>query len=172
MTLCISNSSKQHHVFCYREPKENLLSHVQIRAGGQQEIGHGWSREQTDKVIAQLEHIGAHDAAEVHKRVPNFHGLLYRYEAPISADEILMGHESVKDMQNNRSVSQAVNGVLATDRSAQEIAGAKRRGGRPFKTTEVEVRQVPDGQPTGKETHFAVAVDPEGTTKIDRTAAA
>ncbi|MDE2105051.1 MAG: hypothetical protein KGL39_47875 [Patescibacteria group bacterium] len=171
MALLIANSTLQHWTFFYREVVANaphpLLRQIAVGSGRQERLE--CAPDQKASIIAQLEKAGAHDAAEVHRKVSKFHGLLYRDEGLISEAEIHMGHENVKDMQNERSVEQTVNSALAADRAANPDRTQRRTT-----QTAIEVEEVlPPGQrPTGKETRFALAVDTkEGAKKLNRKAA-
>jgi len=168
MQIHLSNSTTQNIVFFYRDPNTNLLHNAEIPSGRQVTIGRkNWTAGHADKVVRQVQAFGGHDAAEVHGKIERFHGLLYRVDGIIEAEEIVEGNEHVKVMQNDRSVEQAVNSVLATDRAVNVDKGRRR-----VKRTEIEVAQlVPQGsKPTGDEVHFTVAVDPEGADKIVKRA--
>jgi hypothetical protein len=160
MSLFVTNSTLQNIVFFYREDvedgKQPLLRSVPIGSGKQVEIGAGLKPRHAAKIIAQLEAFGARDAAEVHKAIKKFHGLLYRYEAPVSEDEIMLGHDSVKETLNDRSAQQAINSALAADRVANPVKGQRRT-----RRTAVTVEQLvpPGSRPTGDETNFTLEVD-------------
>lgn len=157
--LYISNATTQHFTFQYRDPVSGKVIASEIGSGQQVVIGHGWTAEQKAVVINALHKIGARDAAEVHKTVKKFHGLIYRDGAPVSSSEILMGNESVKKMQNDRSVEAVVTSALGADRVANP-----QKGKRATKKTAIEVEQViPPGQrPTGDETKFGLEVTEDG----------
>lgn len=170
--LCISNTTKHHLQFPYRlekvrkgEPYSHPLQLV-IPSGQQVDVGHRWTAEQRAYVIEQLERYGARDAAESYGQMGQFHGLLYRESAPVSEDEIRLGHEAVVDTQEKRAVREAVRGALAFDRNSRKEV-AKRRG-RPAQITEVEVKQevAPNSRPTGNEVAFSLSVDPDGRTDV------
>ena len=150
----------------YREPVNNLLASVEIMSGCQAEVGHGWTREQKEKVIRHLEIFGARDAAETHRDMGKFLGLLYRDNGLVSADEIRMGHDAVVETQEQRSATEATRAVLGFDRAVNDKTRAK--GRRVARTTEVEVEQLstPDQRRTGAEVVFKMAVDPEGRTDV------
>ncbi len=167
MTLYISNPSRQDVVFYFRTAitKDNSgPSSVSIRSGGQVEVGHNWSKEETGYVIQQILRAGGADAAEAHGSMGStFTGLLYREKAPVSKDEIITANESVEEAGKKRSAEQATRGALAFDRSANQ--GQRER---KVKTTTVEVHQQlpPHQRPTGDEVHFEMSVDPDGTADV------
>jgi hypothetical protein len=164
MSLHVSNATTQHYVFFYREVVANaphpLLRSIEINSGCQAVIE--CAPDQKAGIIKQLEAAGAHDAAETHRKIKDFHGLIYRDVGQISEDEIVMGHDSVKAMQNDRSVEQVTNSALAADRALNPD-----RRHRQTRVTEVEIEQVPaPGQRmTGNEARFSLAVDADGGSK-------
>ncbi len=161
VSLYISNPTKQHSVFFYREPVENLLASVEIASGGQAEIGHGWSPAQKAKVIAQLDLHGARDAAEAHGRIKGkFLGLLYRDRGVISTEEIETGHAGVVETQEQRAVAEATKAALGFDRGINKGT----RGRRAARMTEVVVEQQlgPHERATGNEVAMSIQIDPEG----------
>ena len=163
MTLCISNPSRQQAVFYYRRAVTNDTSgpaSVTIPEGGQVEIGHGWSHEETAYVIQQIFASGGAHADEARGRLGKFTGLLYREMRPVTVDEIVEAHESVLAAAEERSAAQATRGALAFDRQAN-----KGRRQRLARITEVEVHQelAPGEKPRGDEVHFKMTVDPDGS---------
>jgi len=161
MTLYVSNPSKQHVLFLYRDPRNNLLARIDLQSGGQAEIGRLWSPEETAKVIEQLERFGARDAAESHGAMGRFLGLLYRDMAPVTTGEIEMAHAAMVATQEHRSAAEATRSALAFDRSVNGGRGGQRRA----RTTQVEVLEqlAPGARPTGNEIAFGLTVDPEGS---------
>lgn len=163
MSLFISNPSKQNVVFHFRTsvPKDNSgPMAVEIPSGRQVEIGHGWSPEEREYVIKQIEKRGGRDAAEVHATMGKFLGLLYRDNRPVTEGEIVMGHSAVLKTQEERSVAEATRAALAFDRNANQRV----RGKRLARVTQVEVEQEidPHARRTGDEVTFSLSVDPEG----------
>lgn len=172
MGLNISNATTQNWVFFYRERlgpnAEPLLRALEVRAGGQEILQ--CEPSQKAAIVAQLEAAGAHDAAEVHRKIGRFHGLMYRDDAEISADEILMGHESVQKMQRDRTVEQNINSALAADRALNPEKG-RRRTRQTTVTVEQEMKR--GARPTGNEVAFEVSVDAEeGGAKLVKHAVA
>lgn len=164
MALYISNPTKQQWVFFYRDlastPDARLQHSVKIPSGGGIEIGSGWSRDQLQHVIAQIEAAGGRDAAEAHRPIPGFRGLLYRVNGQIEADEIIAGHDSIVAEQQQRSVDAATKAALGFDRAAN----AHTKGKRAARSTSVEVIELPQphSRLTGNEVNFSLTVDPEG----------
>lgn len=160
MSLYVANPSKQHVVFNYRDPVNNLLAAVEIASGSQVEIGHAWNDVQTQNMIAQLERFGARDAAESHGNLGRFLGLLYRDSGVIEVDEIELAHAAVVDTQEKRSIAEATKSGLGFDRAARREAARRKRP--PATMTEVSVHQevAPHERPTGNEVAFSMSVDP------------
>lgn len=171
--LCVSNTTKQTVRFHYRlekvtgghaEPGQTFL--LVIQSGQQVEIGRNWTPEQRAYVVRQLETFGARDAAESYAQMNGFLGLLYREAAPVSEDEIVLGHAAVVDTQEKRAVREAVRGALAFDRTSRKEA--VKRHIRPARVTAVEVEQEipPHQRPTGDEVSFSMTVDPDGRADV------
>lgn len=164
MSLYIANPHRQSFDFWYRlsanEPRDKGPAHVVIPPGGQTVIGKNWSDAEKAYVIKQLETHGARDAAEVHAKLKNFTGYLYRDMGQIEAEEIELGNEQVIEAQTERSAKEATRSALAFDRSVNKGA----RGRRAAKMTELEIKQEisPGMRPTGNEVDFSLAVDPDG----------
>lgn len=172
--LYLSNATTQKWTFRYRELRGTRATPASqaytifLHPGGQKTIQ--CDPDKKAYIIEQLEAAGAHDAAEVHRRVSKFHGLMYRDGGQISGDEIMMGHDSVQVMQKDRSVEQAVTSALAADRATNPVRGQRRT-----KSTVIEVEQAlrPGQRPTGNEVAFSLAVDTEegGTKLVNRAVA-
>lgn len=165
MSIFLASASKQHITFFYREPKDNLLASVEIASGTQTEIGHGWTMEQKEKVVEQLERFGARDAAEAHGQMKGrFLGLLYRVQGVISTDEIETGHEAVVRTQEERAASEATKAALGFDRAVNKGT----RGRRAARMTEVVVEQLkaPGERATGDEVAMSIQIDPEGRSDV------
>lgn len=164
MALHLANPSRQNHIFPYREPVNNLLAYVDLRSGAQAVIGHGWTAEQTAKVVRQVEQHGGRDAAETHGKMGRFSGLLYRDIGEISEDEIRMGNDAEEQTRDERSATQATRAALGFDRSVR----SKRKERPSARTTEVVVQQeVARGERAkGNEIAFGLTVDPEGRNDV------
>ncbi len=163
--LYIANPSTQKVRFPFREPVNNTVDNrIELESGTQTIIGHGWTTEQTAKVIAQLERYGARNAAESHGRLGRFNGLLWRDMGEIATDEIEMANAADIQTREERSVSAATKSALGFDRAVR----ASRRDRPPAKITETAVRQdvIPGQKPRGNEVDFSLAVDPEGRSDI------
>jgi hypothetical protein len=162
MTLFISNPSKQHAEFHFRTSvgKDNPSGPqaVIIPSGGQVEVGHGWTAEQTAYVIKQLLMQGGADAAQAHGKMQNFSGLLYRENDTVDVEEIVTAHDAMVAGQEERSAKQATRSALAFDRTVNP-----KRNERRSKVTGVEIIQqtAPNQRPTGDEISFNLSVDPE-----------
>jgi hypothetical protein len=167
MSLYISNPSKQNVTFFYRDPINNLLARMDIGSGRQVMVGAKWTAAEKARVIEQLERFGSRDAAEAHGKMGRFLGLLYRDMAPISTDEILMGHTAMVDTQEQRTVAETTKAALAFDR----VTNGAIRGQRRARQTQVEVIEqlAPHSRPTGNEASFSLTVDPEGRGDIPLT---
>jgi hypothetical protein len=164
MTLNLANPSFQNHHFHFREPVNNLINVVEIDRGCQQEIGHGWSREQTRKVIEQLERYGARDAAEAHGAMGKFAGLLYRDIGQITSSEIEMAHEAEVQTREERSVKAATVSALAFDHSARKPS----RDRPAARVTETIVKQdtAPGVKKAANPVDFSLSVDPNGRSDV------
>lgn len=160
MALYISNCTTQNFVFNYREPVNKLLRHVRIPDGGQVVIGEGWTAQQQQQVIEQLEVFGGRDAAEVYGKMEKFTGIVYRDCGVISEEEIRLGHDSELKTREERSVAEATKAALGFDRAVRR----RSREHPAARETEVEVAQeLPRGQrPKGDEVKFSLSVTPEG----------
>lgn len=170
MTIFVSNPSRQAVVFYYRRTISRDTSGpaaIDIPSGGQVELGHGWSPEETAYVISQIIRAGGANAAEAHGKMGSFTGMLYRETNPVDVGEIVTAHESVMKHAEDRSVSNATRGALAFDRAANANKGQKTHG-RLARVTEVEVIQElpPHQSRTGDEVAFKLSVDPEGRADV------
>ncbi len=169
MVLYVSNPSRQTVLFYFRTKVTNDASGpsvVEIPSGRQVDIGHGWSRDETDYVIRQIESGGGISAAEAHGALGGrVTGLIYRESQPVDEDEIHTAHDSVERAGEERSVAQATRGALAFDRVANQKGRGQRRLAR---TTEVEIIQElePHQRRTGNETEFKLTVDSEGRADV------
>jgi len=160
MTIFISNPTTQNWHFHFRMPTNNLLSMIEIPHGQQREIGHGWSPEQTEMLVKQLQKMGGREADDTYGHMGKFMGLLYRVDNQVEEDEIVTANVAVNDTAGERSVAQATKGALAFDRAAN----SRLRGRRAARATEVQVEQLlaPGARPTGNEVNFGLGVDPDG----------
>ena len=158
--LNLANPSFQNHHFHYREPVNNLINVVEIKRGCQVEIGHGWTAEQTAKVVKQLERYGARDAAEAHGSMGKFAGLLFRDIGQITRSEIEMAHESEVQTREERSVTAATVSALAFDRTVR----SRSRERPAARVTETIVKQetAPGSKSTENLVDFSLSVDPNG----------
>lgn len=168
MTLFVSNPSRQQVEFHYRTAITKDTSSPQVAIipyGCQVEIGWGWTPEQQAYVIEQIERAGG-AAADVAKGIEKFTGLLYREARPVSVEEIEIANEKVEEDAQDRSIAQAMRGVAAFDRVANQNQGKQK--GRLARSTTVEVIQemAPHEHRTGKEVEFSLTVDPEGRSDI------
>ena len=162
MSLKLSNPTKQTLVFFYRvwadRPEDRLLRSVTIPSGQQVEIGQQWTRDQQDRIIAQLERHGARDAAEAHHgALGNFIGLLYRVHGEISSEEIYNAHDAVVNTQKRRSVDQAVKSAKGFDYAARSLGKTKAL------VTGVKVQQIksPFEPETPDDVSFDMTIDPD-----------
>ena len=145
-------------IFHYRDPVNNLLARAEISSGRQVMVGKRWTAAQKANVIEQIERFGGRDAAEAHGQMGRFLGLLYRDMAPVSSEEIEMGHAAMVATQEQRSAAEATRAALAFDRAANGAARTRRA-----RTTQVEVLEqvAPNVRPTGNEAAFSLTVDPD-----------
>ena len=161
MTIFLTNPTRQHWVFNYRTPTDNLLAAIEIRSGQQVAIGDGWNPEQTEKVLVQLQRHGAREATDFDGLINKFAGLMYRVGSPVQKDEILDANAVVLDTNQQRSVDETVKAAAGFDSAANTATSGPRR--RPARITQVEVEQQlqPHERATGDEVHFSLTVDPE-----------
>lgn len=167
MTLNISNPTLQDWTVMYRLGAPNseewkTLRQIVLRRG--QQIDLILSDEGKAQLVRHLETYGARDAAEVHARLANFSGLIYRDNGVIEREEIEMAHESDVDMRQDRSVTQAVRGALGFDNAVRK-ANKVRPSARITETT-VEQEVARGSHPTGNEVRFNLTVDPEGRSDV------
>lgn len=176
MTICISNTTKQHFRFHYRLGAASRSAGyagvggaqlLLIPSGKQIEIGNDWSEDERAYFIRQLERAGGRDAAEVHGPVDTFHGLLFRDDHPISEDEIRLGHDAVVKTQEKVSVSEALR--AAVGHAGNMDHGSKRRKQAPARRSSVSMTEEVSGQnaPTGDEVSFDIEVGPDGDPKAN-----
>lgn len=169
MTLFVSNPSRQQVEFHFRTGITRDSSGpivAVIPSGGQVELGHGWTREQMDYVVKQIEMAGGGNAALAHGAMGKFTGLLYRESHPVDEDEILTANGAVEQALAMRSVEQATRSAVAFDRIANKNQG--RQKGRLAKSTTVEIEQElpPHAHRTGDEVAFSLTVDPDGRADV------
>lgn len=162
MTLFVSNPSRQHVEFHYRTRITQGTDHPQvisIPSGGQVEMGHGWSWEETQYVITQIERAGG-ASADVAKGMERFTGLLWRQDKVVQVEEIEVANVRVEEALNQRSVEQATRSAASFDRVVNNNRGQHKS--RLAKETSVEIVQdVPmGGHRTGDEVKFSLTVDP------------
>lgn len=169
MTIYLSNPTKQNFVFHYRlwaeRAEDRLLRHVSIPSGGQAEIGHGWSADQTNRVLEQLHLHGAREVSDMWTgNAAGFLGLAYRLDKVVKSDEIEIAHSKVVETQEKRSAAEATKAALGFDRSMNQGG----RGQRRVKVSGVEVQQqvAPGERLTGNEMSFSLSVDPEGRSDV------
>jgi hypothetical protein len=171
MVLYVSNPSRQMVVFYYRTKITNDNSGPAVReipSGAQIELGHGWSRDEIEYVIEQIERTGGISAAEAHGRLgARVTGLVYREDHPVDEDEITAANASLEKAGEERSVKQATRGALAFDRAANTSKGRTKE--RLARVTQVEVIEElePHRHKTGDEVSFKMTVDPDGRSDID-----
>lgn len=157
--LSVVNPSMQNHIFCYREPVNNLSVQLRLGLGERETIGHGWTDEQQAKVIAQLERYGARPSTDVSRSMSRFSGLLYNDVRDVQQDEVAEGYTAQLQTREDRTAAMTTSAALGFDKSARQATTARPRA----KLTETTVQQeVPRNQrPTGKEVAFNLTVDPE-----------
>jgi hypothetical protein len=170
MVLHVANDTKLNWVVQYRltggEGGKLLGPFIlEIPSGQQRTVGAGWSQENEQFFVEQIERHGAIEARELDRTVKRHTGLLYSYDRQIEADRIEEGHSKVVDTQEKRSAEEATKAALGFDRMANQAGRGKRRMAR---ATEVEVEELhdPRGRPTGKEMHFRLGVDAEGNQPV------
>lgn len=162
--LYLANPSLQRHRFPYREPRNNLINHVEIEAGSQTAIGQSWTRGEQKKVIEQLERFGARDAAEVHGKMGKFNGLIYRDMGQIEEDEIELAHGAEMQTREERSVVAATTSALAFDRLARK--SSRERPSARVTETSVREETSPGTKLRRPEVDFSLAVDPDGRSDV------
>lgn len=161
--LYLANPSRQPHVFAFREPVNGLVQYLTIPDGGQECIGHGWSPEQTAKVIAQVQSNGGRPVDEVHRTMTKFNGLLYSDIAQITEDEIVIANEADELTRDERARSEAVKASLGFDRAVRKGEGKRP----PVRTTETTVQEeLPRGSRKRDAVNFNLTVDPEGRNDV------
>ena len=160
MKLYISNPTSQHQIFNYRDPATGLLGHVRIQRGGQEVIDRPkWNGEHLEKMLEQLHHYGARDAAEAYRKMGGFRqALLYRVDGVISEDEILMGNEQDEDARQERSVQEVVKAAATFDGVARR--GGKNRDRANVTETSVRTERARGAKPQPGDVDFSLTVDP------------
>ncbi len=157
--IYLSNPSRQHAEFWYRDPASGLMVRAEIPSGQQTVIGRSdWTPAHHAAVIEQIERFGGRDAAEAHGTMRRLNGLIYRVDGEISAAEIETAHESDIDERQRRSATQATRAALAADRAIGNLT-PRSRGKR---VTEVAVEQegMPGEKPAPDRVTFNLTVDP------------
>lgn len=168
MTLNIANPTLQDWTVPYRlgvpkSPEFGILRQFTVGSGCQIDL-HLNAIEQAQLIGFLEEKHGARDAAEVHGRLTNFMGLIYRDMGQIETTEIEQARESDVQAREEQSVRQAVRSALGFDKSARK--GNAARGGARVTETTVE-QELPRGvRRSGKEVTFSMSVDPEGRNDI------
>ena len=164
--LYVANTTKQNWNHHYRVIEKHRAYFMEIPSGSQVMVGHGWTKEQTDNVIRQLEKYGARPASEVSRKLENFPGLFYRTDRPISESEIVGGHDAVVESQERRSAVEATKAAAGFDLAQRD----KRTKKRLAKVTEVSVEQdVPKNErPKGDEVRFSVGVSDDGQDDLSK----
>lgn len=136
--LYVANPSQQKINFNYRDPRDNQLKILEILSGGNAVFPGDFSDDQAVKLIDQLEFYGARNGAEIYATVPNFLGLLWRLDAPMSSDEILLGNSSLNDTLQSRAAVEATKAALGTAQAAlDDSAGPSAR------EISLEIKQAP-----------------------------
>ena len=165
MALYISNNTRQHLVFNFREPVNGKTRHVEIKSGTQVALGDRWSPEQRRAVIDQLVfQTGAVDAAELYGKLTGFEGFSYREDGVISEEEIRMGHEAEMQTREERAVAGATKAALGFDRAVRKREAPGARANPPATETNVEVVQerARGERPRKDDVRFGLSVTPEG----------
>lgn len=130
-TLFIANTSKQHHIFYWRDPDDGKrLRSMQIPAGGQMPVLRGATQAQIHSVIEQHIRYGLKSIGEATQEPGEFIGLCYSIDDPVtkSAIEHALEHNNgiLKD-RSDEMLEDAANAVKtqidnAVGRPAQAVS--------------------------------------------------
>jgi hypothetical protein len=162
--LYVANPSTQRVIFPFREPVNNLINMIDLPSGQQTAVGRNWSPAQQAKVIEQIERYGGRDAAETHRKMGRFTGLIYRDMGQIEEDEIRLAHDAELETREVRSATAITAAALATDRALR--ARTNRRPSARETQTVVQ-QEVARGQSrTGAELAMDLTVTPEGRSDV------
>lgn len=167
-TLYISNTTRQNHLFQVRWLGDhNGRPFSRFIASGQQikltddDLGAG-ADQKWNSITRHLEMMKARDAAELHgSQIQDYKGISYRYERPVSADEIRMGNDMVLDNADRVSAEEALNAAEGTQGAALAVNGNEMGRAR---VTKVEVVQDYDPRqgPQRSDIKMSVETDPQG----------
>lgn len=171
--LFIANTTKQNFRIYYTLPahKKNYL--VEIPSGGQTAVPHDLDGTgELDYVIEQIERLGGRSVVEVTEHTPDYCGLAYYIDKPVSEEKILQGHEAVVENAEVRSieeVAKAAKGFDIINRDGEDVK-EKLQGRRKAKAVEVQIKQ--ESAPVGKtppiDTKFIVTNESHEDFKVQR----
>lgn len=142
--LFIANTTKQHFRIYYTLPAHKKNYVIEVPPGLQTQVPHSLDGVgELEYVIEQIEKLGGRNVAEVTEHTPDYCGIAWFLDKPISEEKILEGHEAVVENAEVRSieeVAKAAKGFDIINRDGENVQ-EKLQGRRKGKTVEVQIHQ-------------------------------
>jgi hypothetical protein len=142
-SLYIANTSKQNHIFIYREFESQQLRERPIPIGSQICLVDDAPISEIEYIVKQHAHFGLTKASELIGR-RGFVGMCYSIDAPVNVDRMFERLETNDSALNDRSEEQRNNTVAAIANGLQE---RMQEHGVKVPRTEVEVVEETKGTP-------------------------
>lgn len=138
-TLFVANTTKQNHIFYYRDPDDlKRLRSMIIPMGGQMPIVRGVPMEYIHKIIEQHARYGLISAGEARREPGEFIGLCYSIDDPVTKPDLeaAFAHNDVILKERSEEL---------LEESANAVAGQIETAiGRPAKMVTVEMVEEAD----------------------------
>ena len=158
--LTLANTSKQHHKFFYRHPGRMQHTFIDIASGRQVELKDIFDANAIENVIAQLRVIGARSKEDLSiKPDPDFHGLVFSVNKPLTTEQILESAEKVSDGADITSADESIKSAIGAD---SVIYDENKKSRRNRESTIQVIATAPNGQPLDGGIDMDLTVSPSG----------